>query len=168
MKLVNHQNKQKQHCKVLLEEKVDNYNDYKQIALYLDQLEGYDLWKSENETKLYDFEQIENINYQIMAMLRKKDIHGLQWLLRAELHRNIAGINNVQLYECHTGTKQLIEEYIDLVSKSCHLIRESDELSLEEKLKFFRDTCHAFGRSALLLSGGGGLSMYHIGEYKYI
>ncbi|KAF0972387.1 hypothetical protein FDP41_009290 [Naegleria fowleri] len=166
MKLVNHQNKQKQHCKVLLEEKVDNYNDYKQIALYLDQLEGYDLWKSENETKLYDFEQIENINYQIMAMLRKKDIHGLQWLLRAELHRNIAGINNVQLYECHTGTKQLIEEYIDLVSKSCHLIRESDELSLEEKLKFFRDTCHAFGRSALLLSGGGGLSMYHIGVVK--
>ncbi|KAG2389151.1 hypothetical protein C9374_014551 [Naegleria lovaniensis] len=166
LKLVKHQNKQKQHCKVLLEDKVDNYNDYKQIALYLDQLEGYDLWKSENETKLYDFEQLENLNYQMMAMLRKKDIHGLQWLLRAELHRNIAGINNIQLYECHTGTKQLIEEYIELVSKSCHLIRESDELSLEEKLKFFRDTCHAFGRSALLLSGGGGLSMYHIGVVK--
>ena len=149
-----------------MEEKVDNYNDYKQIASHLDQLEGFDLWKAENDTPFYDNEQIEMLNYQLMAMLRKKDIHGLQWLLRSQLHRNIGGIGDERLYECHTGTKQLIEEYIELVSKALNTIQESAELSLEEKLKFFRDTSHAFGRSSLLLSGGGGLSMYHFGVVK--
>ena len=166
MGLVNHQSKQKRHCKILLSDKVETYSEYKQIALYLDQLEGYDLWKAENESKYYNYEQIESINYQLISMLRKKDIHGLQWLLRAQLHRNIASINHVKLYECHTGTKQLIEEYIELVSKSLNAIKESSELSLEEKLKFFRDTSHAYGRTALLLSGGGGLSMYHLGVIK--
>ncbi|EFC49228.1 predicted protein [Naegleria gruberi] len=165
--LINHQSKQKKHCKILLEEKVENYKEYKEISLYLDQLEGFDLWKAENESKYYNYEQIESINYQLIAMLRKKDIHGLQWLLRAQLHRNIAGISHVKLYECHTGTKQLIEEYIELVSKALIFIKESTmQLSLEDKLKFFRDTSHAYGRSALLLSGGGGLSMYHLGVIK--
>lgn len=35
-------------------------------------------------------------------------------------------------------------------------------LDMEEKLSFFRETRHAFGRTALLLSGGGGLGSFHI------
>lgn len=41
-----------------------------------------------------------------------------------------------------------------------------DELSAEEKLAFFRETRHTFGRTALLLSGGGGLGTFHIGVVK--
>lgn len=36
------------------------------------------------------------------------------------------------------------------------------ELSMEEKVSFFRETRHTFGRTALLLSGGGGLGTFHI------
>ena len=32
----------------------------------------------------------------------------------------------------------------------------------EEKLAFFKETRHAYGRTALLLSGGGGLGSFHI------
>jgi hypothetical protein len=35
-------------------------------------------------------------------------------------------------------------------------------LDMEEKLSFFRETRHAFGRTALLLSGGGGLGSFHL------
>jgi TAG lipase/steryl ester hydrolase/phospholipase A2/LPA acyltransferase len=32
----------------------------------------------------------------------------------------------------------------------------------EEKLAFLREVRHAYGRTALLLSGGGGLGLFHI------
>lgn len=35
-------------------------------------------------------------------------------------------------------------------------------LDMEEKLSFFRETRHAFGRTALLLSGGGSLGSFHL------
>lgn len=43
---------------------------------------------------------------------------------------------------------------------------KQDELPAEEKLAFFRETRHTFGRTALLLSGGGGLGTFHIGVVK--
>ncbi|KAL9654578.1 hypothetical protein ABK040_006642 [Willaertia magna] len=163
---IKRQRKQRKDLIYLLENKVQNFEEYKQLSLELDQIEGYDLWKTENECNLYDYEQIEHLNYQLMALLRKKDIHGLLWIVRSHLHRNIAGIGNERLYECHIESKQLIEEYIDLVCKALLIIRDSNELSLEEKLKFFRDTSHAYGRTGLLLSGGGGLALYHLGVVK--
>jgi TAG lipase/steryl ester hydrolase/phospholipase A2/LPA acyltransferase len=36
------------------------------------------------------------------------------------------------------------------------------ELPLDEKMSFFKVTRHAFGRTALLLSGGGGLGTFHL------
>lgn len=39
-------------------------------------------------------------------------------------------------------------------------------VSTAEKLSFFNETRHAFGRSALLLSGGATLGLYHIGVCK--
>jgi TAG lipase/steryl ester hydrolase/phospholipase A2/LPA acyltransferase len=37
---------------------------------------------------------------------------------------------------------------------------------LMQKLVFFRETRHAFGRTALMLSGGATLTMYHLGVVK--
>ena len=39
---------------------------------------------------------------------------------------------------------------------------EGPELSLGDKLNFMRETRHAFGRTALVLSGGGALGAFHI------
>ncbi len=36
------------------------------------------------------------------------------------------------------------------------------DVPAEEKLSFFRVTRHTFGRTALLLSGGGGLGTFHM------
>ncbi|RLN71997.1 hypothetical protein BBJ28_00024038 [Nothophytophthora sp. Chile5] len=42
----------------------------------------------------------------------------------------------------------------------------SEELSIDNKLAFFSETRHSFGRSALMLSGGGAHGFYHAGVIK--
>lgn len=63
---------------------------------------------------------------------------------------------------------KLIKEYIDEVSAQLRIICNSDseELLLEEKLAFMHETRHAFGRTALLLSGGASLGAFHVGVVR--
>lgn len=63
---------------------------------------------------------------------------------------------------------RLIKEYIDEVSMQLKMVcdSDSDELLLEEKLAFMHETRHAFGRTALLLSGGASLGSFHVGVVK--
>lgn len=44
----------------------------------------------------------------------------------------------------------------------------SGDLDLEEKLAFVHETRHAFGRTALLLSGGATLAAFHLGVVKVL
>jgi TAG lipase/steryl ester hydrolase/phospholipase A2/LPA acyltransferase len=57
-----------------------------------------------------------------------------------------------------------IREYIDEVRLHLETLTnyEGPDLSLEDKLNFLRETRHAFGRTALVLSGGGALGAFHI------
>jgi len=63
---------------------------------------------------------------------------------------------------------RLIKEYIEEVSTQLKMVcdSDSDELPLEEKLAFMHETRHAFGRTALLLSGGASLGSFHVGVVK--
>lgn len=63
---------------------------------------------------------------------------------------------------------KLIKDYIDEVSTQLKMVcySESDELLLEEKLSFMHETRHAFGRTALLLSGGASLGSFHVGVVR--
>ncbi len=62
----------------------------------------------------------------------------------------------------------MIEDYIDEVVKQLHFICDADipGMSIHDKLDFFRDVQIAFGRTALLLSGGGTFGLAHIGTIK--
>ncbi len=57
-----------------------------------------------------------------------------------------------------------IREYIDEVRLNLDTLTnyEGLECTLDEKLNFLRETRHAFGRTALVLSGGGALGAFHI------
>jgi len=63
---------------------------------------------------------------------------------------------------------RLIKEYIEEVSTQLKMVcdSDSDELPLQEKLAFMHETRHAFGRTALLLSGGASLGSFHVGVVK--
>ena len=57
-----------------------------------------------------------------------------------------------------------IREYIDEVKQHLEFVTRYDgsDLALEDKINFLRETRHAFGRTALVLSGGGALGAFHV------
>lgn len=104
--------------------------------------------------------------------MRKGDVASLRWHLRGELLRKHLGLTNPQLFtRSHVGTKRLVEEYTEAVAAAldflCDVGAETDTAdSIVEKLAFFNETRHAFGRSAFLFSGGGMMGLYHMGVIK--
>ena len=89
--------------------------------------------------------------------------------LRLDLVKNLGNISCPELYyNCYQGTKVLIEKYHDEIMKCMDKIYEAppQKLSHSEKLKFFTETRHSYGHTALLLSGGAALANYHFGVLK--
>ena len=66
------------------------------------------------------------------------------------------------------GTKRGIEKYIDEVIKCIKVIYQADPnlMSIENKLEFFAETRHAYGKTALMLSGGAAFGKFHFGLLK--
>ncbi|CAO3645961.1 unnamed protein product [Mucor hiemalis] len=94
--------------------------------------------------------------------------------LRTSLARNLGDMGNSKLYSySRVGTKKLTSDYIDEVVKQLNWICDepSDpdndpDLDLKAKHDFFMNIRQSFGRTALLLSGGGTLGLNHIGVIK--
>eukprot|EP01126_Amoeba_proteus_P050322 TRINITY_DN5935_c0_g1_i5.p1 TRINITY_DN5935_c0_g1~~TRINITY_DN5935_c0_g1_i5.p1 ORF type:complete len:470 (+),score=65.14 TRINITY_DN5935_c0_g1_i5:729-2138(+) len=154
----------------LVEEKMreaTTYKSWKMTAELLDHLKGNDEWKNDPESDLYDYRLIEERYSALRESLDKEDIPNLVRLLRSGLLRNLGGLGRPQLYNrVHVGTKKLIENYIEVVVEGLDKILASDKLTLQNKFDIFWETRQAFGRSSLLLSGGAGLGMFHIGVIK--
>ena len=57
-----------------------------------------------------------------------------------------------------------IRAYIEEVKEHLQTItmHQDSGLSIPDKLSFLRETRHAFGRTALVLSGGGALGAFHV------
>jgi hypothetical protein len=69
------------------------------------------------------------------------------------------------------GTKKLTSDYIEEVVKQLNWICDepadvAEGLDLKTKHDFFMNIRQSFGRTALLLSGGGTLGLNHIGVIK--
>lgn len=96
------------------------------------------------------------------------------FILRTTLGRNLGGMGELRMYKhSHIGTKRLIERYIESVQKTLVAVIEvSDKqgdqcpVDLDHLVDQMRYIRQYFGRSALLLSGGGTFGMNHIGVVK--
>jgi TAG lipase/steryl ester hydrolase/phospholipase A2/LPA acyltransferase len=75
---------------------------------------------------------------------------------------------NPELHIARLQVPDLIQAYIDEVRYHLRAVCDSehDEIPLKEKLAFIRETRHAFGRTALLLSGGASLGAFHVGVVR--
>ena len=56
--------------------------------------------------------------------------------------------------------------YVNEVKRSLDYLRESPDLSLDDKRRFYRAINKNYGASALCLSGGAGFGYYHFGVVK--
>lgn len=103
------------------------------------------------------------------------DIRRMVHLVRTALSRDLGGMGNIDLYKhSYIGTKDLIEKYVDtavrtiedLVEKSGYPGALPADLDHTDILEAFLQARQSFGRSALLLSGGGTFGMMHAGVVK--
>lgn len=157
----------KRHTKVL--EQAEDYATWERAARALDSLDGLETWR-ENETSAdYNYRLIRQRLKRLRALRADGKLDELIYFLDENLHRNTGNIGNPSLYrEARTGTKYLIDEYVDEVCNTLNYLLTADlpDFGFSEKYKFFRRTGQAFGRSALLFSGGATLGMFHVGMAK--
>ncbi|XP_010273284.1 PREDICTED: triacylglycerol lipase SDP1-like [Nelumbo nucifera] len=121
-----------------------------------------------NKSDLYDEELVSNKLQELRHRRQEGSLRDIIFCMRADLVRNLGNMCNPELHKGRLQVPKLIKEYIDEVSTQLRMVCDSDseELLLEEKLVFMHETRHAFGRTALLLSGGASLGAFHVGVVK--
>lgn len=117
------------------------------------------------ENSLYDRALLITRMAHLAATRAGGDILETMHALRSDLLRNFGGITNPALHESLPTVPLPIKDYINEVQACMDAVASAppDRLPLEEKLGFLKETRHAFGRTALVLSGGGSFGAFHIG-----
>jgi TAG lipase / steryl ester hydrolase / phospholipase A2 / LPA acyltransferase len=149
------------------------YEDWRTNADELDTLEGNNGWKHDRNSQEYNADLIEARLNQLDDARISCDVARMMFLIRTSLTRSLGGMGDIRLYQhAHIGTKDLIERYIE---STCETITkllalcdgptagEYDSRRVLDQILLARQS---FGRSALLLSGGGTFGMNHIGVVK--
>jgi TAG lipase / steryl ester hydrolase / phospholipase A2 / LPA acyltransferase len=155
-----------------LQKQMDNataYEAWSEAAQAHDELSGQKRWRQVDQTSQYDYSQIRLRLDKLRSLRSRHDYAGLLFTLNEGIHGNMGGMGRHSLYtRAKFGTKRLIEQYIDEVDDSLRFLAELDtpEITVQEKLDFFYRANICFGRSALMLSGGGVLGFYHLGVVK--
>lgn len=150
-------------------EHAQTYAEYREACAEHDELSGADEWKTKDPCRDYDYRLIRKRVQRIKLARGQGDILGLMSILHEGLHGNLGNIANPILqHQSKLGTKHLIEEFNQQVAGALDDIYAANELEVDfyEKLSFFEETAHAFGRSCLMLSGGAGLGFFHCGVVK--
>lgn len=150
-------------------EQATTYEEWEKHAKEIDIIDGKANWKARKETSLYDYKEVEKLIKVLQKKRDIKDIVGLVHYIRVNLMKNLYSTSNPALYQvCTVGTKHLVENYQEEMLKSLDFIANYNEkiFPLYKKLEFFSETRHAYGRTALLLSGGASLGMFHTGVIR--
>ena len=146
-----------------------NYQEWHDWAIRKDQRSGKLKWRSQEETDLYDYIAIRRRLDRLHQLKGDEDPRGLLFALHEGLHGNMGGMGKNELYQhARSGTKHLIEEYVNKIVECLHYINSvpSDSISEQDKWEFFERADHCYGSSALMLSGGALMGWYHYGVTK--
>ena len=100
---------------------------------------------------------------------RAGDVEELVTLLRNVMHRNHLHVDEKQLYnDCRVGAKHAVEAYRAEVVAALRWLQAANHPRLppKDKIEFFQRCSVCLGNTALCLSGGGALAMYHMGVVR--
>ena len=150
-------------------EQAEDYQNWADAAKEYDRLSGNEEWREDDASPHYDYKMIRLRYNELHTARQRGDVDQLVFYVNEGLHGNLGRIASHQLYQhCYFGTKNLITDYLDEVCASLRWICETDfpHFSLVDKLEFFERTHQAFGESALMLSGGAALGLFHLGVLK--
>ena len=148
------------------------WTSYRAACIELDRLEDAQSWKETEPSELYDVDCLRGRLKRLSSAIDRDDVRGMVSLIRSELTRDLGGICNPALHQqSRMGTKYLIQHYmktveqvLDRIVRSCS-VGDQRLLGLNVQAEIEETRC-SYGRTALLLSGGGTLGMNHIGVVK--
>ncbi|KAF7332233.1 Patatin-like phospholipase domain-containing protein [Mycena kentingensis (nom. inval.)] len=144
-----------------------DYEEWKAAARVMDEYLQFDEWKKEDDDPFYDHKLLRRVHRSLKTLREKNDVRGCMGVLATCLRSNFAAVESPRLYsETFLGTKDLIEAYFDEQEKAILMIRDSPELTIDEKKRFFKAANTNLGMSALCLSGGASFGYYHLGVVK--
>ena len=145
------------------------YEEWRAAAIEHDNIAGNTLWKRQDHSEQFDYLEIRSRLDNLRNIRKYGDHHELLFTLNEGIHGNMGGMGNNSLYQkALVGTKNLIHDYVDELVDSLYYLSEveDDQIDFNTKLDFFHRASHCYGRSALMLSGGGSLGYFHIGVVK--
>ncbi|KAL4885581.1 acyl transferase/acyl hydrolase/lysophospholipase [Aspergillus karnatakaensis] len=147
--------------------------EWKECACELDKLEDNNSWKETFECDEYNPRLVQERLEQLEAARLSCDVSRMLYLIRTSLSRDLGGMSNASLYKhTHFGTKVLIDRYITTAVETISSLVEvsggnrCDAAESRYILDQLLAARQAFGRSALLFSGGATFGMNHIGVLK--
>ncbi|WP_445115761.1 DUF3336 domain-containing protein [Acinetobacter sp. WZC-1] len=152
-------------------DRAENYQQWKSLALKMDEESGAQEWKYDNSSPYFD---AEIIAHRLNLLKRYRSQHrtaDLIYILREGFSHDVANIGHPMLFaHSYIGTKKIIEDYIEEVSQSlAHIASENcANLSIQDKLSFFENCQKAYGQPALMFSGGATLGLFHSGVCKVL
>ena len=150
-------------------DRAENYEEWKSIALRLDEETGAQEWKFDNSSPYFDAEIISHRLNLLRRYRFQKRTADLMYILREGFSHDVANIGHPLLFtQTYIGTKKIIEHYIEEVSQALSYIASSkcEQFTLKEKLDFFENCEKAYGQPALMFSGGATLGLFHSGVVK--
>ncbi|OJJ71192.1 hypothetical protein ASPBRDRAFT_605717 [Aspergillus brasiliensis CBS 101740] len=149
------------------------YEEWRDAASELDELENKSAWKQTFECPDYNPHLVLDRLKQLDDARISCDISRMLFLIRTSLSRDLGNMSNASLYKhAHLGTKDLIDQYIDTALETIlSLVELADKNRCDVvESRYILDQLlaarQAFGRSALLFSGGATFGMNHIGVLK--
>lgn len=150
-------------------EHATRYEEWLSAAREHDALSGAEAWCREHESPYYDAASVRSSIDRLRRAREESDGLTLGELLTEDLYRHLNDFWAPQLHQqALTGTKHLIERYLDESAACMRWLakNEVEGLSRAQKRHRFETAHKVFGRSALLLSGGGTWGFHHLGVIK--
>lgn len=145
------------------------YEAWTEAAHAHDALTGALAWREHDEDAPYDPARIRADLDELAQLRAAMDVEGVARHLGESLTRHHGDLALPQLHlTAFTGTKHLVHRYVDEVEAGLTWLAElplPPELREARRVRFAR-AAHNYGRTCLMLSGGGTLGWIHLGVVK--
>lgn len=146
-----------------------SYAEWQQAASEYELRSGGHEWREDEQSDDYDHVLVRDRLTTLRRLRYQERVRDMLFELRQGLHWNLGNSGNPALYDFSPlGTKYLIESYLDTVTEALHWIAEQPDsvVPFATKSEFFADLAQSYGRSALMLSGGASMGLFHVGVVR--
>jgi len=144
----------------------DTYEEWSEAACELDVLGG----RTPPAAIAAGIAGLQKRTRHLQQLRQQDDVHGLMWDLRQDGSRNVGALLGLAAEEEHVHClipPPAMNDYISEMHKALQYVCHHTELSLEERIAFLRELRHAYGRTGLVLSGGGSFGHFHCKLFRF-